>query len=217
MALLFKRLYSCHTVWNHTLVWPASPSWYSWPSWGFFTLTQGVDIDFLVWLFRIKHPVYGYILHVGNVWESTWSIFLTYTWVWWHCLWTRGWERHRPILMETGRRMVILPLSLGDRLRVTLALKAWFSFNSIAQRKKVFKKRYQVCLAVLPGFSVSVRDREEVTLVTGVRVDKVKKSQTENQESASSILTLQFKPHHFNFHFRACLGSSPCKVLISYS
>ena len=109
-----------------------SPSWYSWPSWGFFTLTQGLDNDFLVWLFRIKHPVYGYILHIGNVWESTWSIFLTYTWVWWHCLWTRGWERHRPIRMETGHRKVILPLSLGDRLRVTLALKAWFSFNSIA-------------------------------------------------------------------------------------
>ena len=124
MALLFKRLYSCHTVWNHTLVWPASSFWYSWPSWGFSTLTQALDNDFLVWLFRIKHPVYEYILHVGNVWESTWSIFFTYTWVWWHCLWTRGWERHRPIRMETGRRKVILPLSLGDRLRVTLALKA---------------------------------------------------------------------------------------------
>ena len=49
--------------------------------------------------------------------------------------------------------------------------------------------------------------------MTGIRVDKVKKSQTENKEGAPSILTLQFKLHHFNFHFRACLGSSLCNQL----
>ena len=65
MALLFKRLYSCITVWNHTLVWTASPFWYSWPSWGFFTLTQG--LDFLVWQIWINSSCWKCLINFPHL------------------------------------------------------------------------------------------------------------------------------------------------------